>query len=65
MRIKRLWTKRRRMIAAILGGAGLGLLAEHLLTYGWTMHWAPIDHGVAGLVLFVAAVLLAAAPRHS
>jgi len=56
------WGKRRRIIAAITGFAGAGLIAEHLLTYGWTMHWAPVDHGVAGLVLIIVAVLLGAAP---
>ncbi len=55
-----MWAYARRWGGIGLMAGGLGLLAEHYSTYGYTLHLVPWDHGVLGLVLVVAGAILAA-----
>ncbi len=38
---------------------GFGLMIEHYISYGGTLHFTAIDHGVVGLILIVAGALAA------
>lgn len=40
----------------VLGG---GLMLEHYITYGGTLHFTGFDHGVVGLILVVLGALAA------
>ncbi len=42
---------------------GLGLMLEHYTTYGLTLHYWPVDHGLIGLVLVIAGALAAGGKR--
>ncbi len=39
--------------------SGFGLMLEHYISYGGTLHFTGIDHGVVGLILIVAGALAA------
>jgi len=41
--------------------AGGGLMLEHYINYGLTLHyvWPPVDHGLIGLLLVIAGAIAA------
>lgn len=54
-----MWPYARRWGGFALVFTGLGLLLEHYVSYGFTLHLAPLDHGVLGLILILGGALLA------
>ncbi|MBM2832428.1 MAG: hypothetical protein HW414_1480 [Dehalococcoidia bacterium] len=60
MKWKPYYTRYLGFTAVIAGG---GLMLEHYITYGLTLHYWPVDHGLVGLVLVVAGALAAGGRR--
>ena len=59
-RVRDNWSYARRWAGFALLAAGGGLLLEHYISYGFTLHLTPLDHGVLGLILVVLGALGAA-----
>ncbi|MFH0914566.1 MAG: hypothetical protein V1849_04690 [Chloroflexota bacterium] len=57
--LRKLPSSSRFVLAFALAGCGAGLLFEHLLYYGGTLHFTFPDHGVVGAILLVIGTILA------
>lgn len=53
------WSYARRWAGFAALAAGGGLLLEHYISYGFTLHFTPLDHGLLGLILILGGALLA------
>lgn len=49
----------RRYLGFVAFLAGGGLILEHYISYGGTLHFTGFDHGVVGLILVVLGALAA------
>jgi len=49
----------RKYVGFVVMLTGFGMTLEHYIHYGGSLHLTLIDHGVIGVILFVAGALLA------
>jgi hypothetical protein len=51
------WRDTVRIVLVLVGLGGMGLFFDHIAHYGICFHIAPVDHGIAGLIMIVISIV--------